>query len=413
MSAPAPRTAEPALPQWVVTANVAGAVLTLVLLVGRVVINHWHNYGWWSYSAGEWLINYGAGFLRRGAGQVFLDVPAPSAIVALEVWLLVEWTVISVLLALLVHRVMTRTGTAWALGAWVVPSWFIISTLQLAWKPIGITNVQFPTRKEQYFLMVILIAVTWWQSRVSWPSVVAISALLVVGVLFHEGFAPPTTVALLVVGWWATRNSPARSWLARGAVLVLPALVVAAAVVSHPGTAADRLPVWDAVDSTTRDWYLRGDLPPLTDDIPGAIAYLGTTASDGWRQVDALFINVGAWRWWLLNAVIALGAVVLVILACDRSPGAVRRILVPLLLVAIALLPLFLIAIDWGRWVAFLANLVLVLGLAGVLRARDPVPLVPRPGTVTLVVAGLVFAALYGLPEIGDVSWGAFLRWPG
>lgn len=401
-----PVTAASAVPVWAVRLNVVGALLTWVLLVGRLVVNHWHNYGWWSYSAGEWLINYGGGFVRRGAGQLFLDVPGVSGIAALEVWLIVQWTVVVVLMAILVGRVMSRTGSVWAVGAWLLPSWFIVGTLQLLWRPFGITDLQFPTRKEQYYLMVVLVAVVWWQRRVTWPSVGIVAVLLVTGVLFHEGFAPPVTVALLTVGWWATAGTRAARRVGQAALLVIPALVAGAAVLLNPGSAGTRVRVWEAVDPVTRAWYLDGDQPPLTDHIPGAMYYLGTTARDGLHQVQSIFFANSSWMWWVINALVVVGAVSVVVLFCDRSAGSVQRLLVPMGLILLTLLPLFAIAIDWGRWVALLANLSLVVGLAGVLMATGARPVKAGRRSASFFVAVLVVAAVYGLPEIADVSWG-------
>lgn len=394
------------VPRWAIRLNIVGAVATWAIVVGRLLINHWHNYGWWSYSAGEWLINYGGGFVRRGAGQVFLEMPGVPGFVALELWLIAQWTVIAVLLAVLIGRVMTRTGAVWALASWVLPSWLIVGTLQMLWRPFGVTDLQFAMRKEQYYLMVLLIAVIWWQRRVSWMSLVTIAALLAVGVLFHEGFAPPVTVALLAVGWWATAGTAAPRRIGQAAVLAAPAMMAALAVLLHPGSAGTREQVWAAVDPGTRDWYLNGDQPPLTEGIPGAMYYLGTTARDGWEQVQSIFIDSWTWPWWVLNALVVLAAVSTVVLYSDRAAGSVRRLLVPMGLILVSLVPLFAIAIDWGRWVALLANLTLVVGLAGVLLARQPRAVRATRGSVWLFAVVLVVAALYGLPEVADVSWG-------
>ena len=401
-----PSPAVAAVPVWASRLNLVGALLTWVLLVGRLVVNHWHNYGWWSYSAGEWLINYGGGFVRRGAGQLFLDVPGLSGIAALELWLVAQWTVIVVLLAVVIRRVMARTGSGWAIGAWLLPSWFIVGTLQLLWRPFGVTDLQFPTRKEQYYLMVVLVAVVWWQRRVSWPSVGVVAALLLLGVLFHEGFAPPVTVALLTVGWWATAGARPGRRVGQAVLLVLPAFVAGVAVLLNPGSAGTRVRVWDAVDPATRAWYLDGDQPPLTEGIPGAMYYLGTTARDGLHQVQSIFLANSSWVWWVINAVVVLVAVSVVVLFCDRSAGSLRRLLVPMGLILLTLLPLFAIAIDWGRWVALLANLSLVVGLAGVLMAANTRPMTADRRSVSAFVVVLLVAAVYGLPEIADVSWG-------
>lgn len=400
-------------PRWATVANVAAAVTAFVILVAWTATGPQRNVGGWSYSAGEWLINYGSGFVRRGfAGELLLRLPAPSDLIALEVWLIGMWAAILVLFAVLVRRCMVGTGSPWVLALWLLPSWFIAGPLQMVWRGVGPSFDQFPMRKEQWYLLVVVVAaVLWSRGRpAGWRSATLVSGLLLVGALTHEGLLIPSCAAVALLGWRATTGVRARLL---GALLVFaPAAVGFVAVVLNPGTASDRMPIWLAVDETTRRWYVADATPPMSDGVPGAMSFIGVDAREGLRSVADIYFSDGLWVWWLATAVVMIGAPVLIMAMSDRSRSGLRALAVTTAVMVVGAVPLFVVAFDWGRWVAFLVNLIIVVSLARIASAVDPEPVAVGRWSIVLVLVAVLVPLAVGLPELGDIRPPPFAAQP-
>lgn len=392
--------------------NAAAAVLAFGLVLGRLLVNHDPNQGWWGYSAGEWLINYGNGFVRRGlGGEIVRSLPTASDLVALELWVGLLSAVVLVLFAVLVQRGMRTTGKAWGLALWLLPSWFLVGPLQSLWHPFWVTSTQFAMRKEQYYLAVVLIAAVWWTGRpprsaVGWAvSSGVLGVLLLGGVLMHEGLALPAVAALALLGWRASASASPGARATSGVLLLAPAAIGAVSVLLNPGVRADRVPVWQAVDQVTRDWYLSAtnrDYAPVFDGVPAAISFLGSDSGRGADVARTIFVENGLWVWWLVTAAAVLGAALVVLILSDRSRSAMRNLTVTVLAVGIASLPLFVIAYDWGRWMVFATNLIVITGLATIVTDPAPRPARAHVVTVTVLVVVLMLAVLVGVQEVGD-----------
>lgn len=94
---------------WLV-ANVALAAIAFALFLGRLVINHSNNLGDWGYSAGEWLINYQGGFVRRGLlGELLTLFPDGWQLTMTELWVAGVWLGVVAAFALLIGRTIRHT----------------------------------------------------------------------------------------------------------------------------------------------------------------------------------------------------------------------------------------------------------------------------------------------------------------
>lgn len=393
-------------------ANVVAAGVALALVVGRLIVNHDPNQGWWGYSAGEWLINYGNGFVRRGlGGEIVRSLPTSNDLIALEWWVGGLSAVVLLLFAVLVQRSMRATGKAWSLALWLLPSWFIVGPLQSLWQPFWVTSTQFAMRKEQYYLMLVLVAAVWWTGRpprspVGWAvSSAVLGSLLLGGVLLHEGLALPAIAVLVLLGLRASIGSSVGTRVTAGVLLLAPAVAGAVAVLLNPGSRSDRMPVWQAVDQVTRDWYLSAlnpDYAPVSDGVPAAISFLGSDSGDGADVARVIFVENGLWVWWIVTAAAVLGAALVVLVLADRSRAALRHHVVTVAVVGVASLPLFVIAYDWGRWIVFATNLIVIASLATIV--TNPSPRAARVSAPTLLIltAVLLLGLVVGVQEVGD-----------
>lgn len=392
--------------------NVGAAGVGALLVAGRLLVNHNVNRGWWGYSASEWLINYGGGFLRRGlGGEIILRTPAPSDLVALEMWIMVLSITTLVLLAVLIQRSMRSTGTAWVLLVWLLPSGALIGPLQSIWQPFWVKSTQFAMRKEELLLLIVCLAAVWWgadgpRTRQRFLlSAVVMGLFLLLAALIHEGLTIPATASVALLAWRATQTAyRSQRWVAMG-MIVLPAAVGVGLAVTHPGHSADPAAIWSAVDAPTRTWYESGTTPqftPMVADVPLAIANLRDDLSGATRSVIGFYLASGTVVWWAICAVVVLGAAALVLAFADRSKSGTRALAVSALITVGSTTPLFLVGYDWGRWIAMGANLMVIVGLASIARSPEPDSFPLRWGTALIMALALTAAWAIGIQEVGD-----------
>jgi len=151
---------------------------------------------------------------------------------------------------------------------------------------------------------------------------------------------------------------------------------------------------------------------PVYEGIPGAMSYLGSDPERGVVVTRAIIIDNGMWLWWAVTAAAVLGAALVILVLADMSQSAMRRHTVTVLVVGLASLPLFVIAYDWGRWIVFATNLIVITGLATIITDQAPRPARPRLATIAVLAAALVLAVLVGIQEVGDPR-GVLVGWLG
>lgn len=367
---------------WLVANGAAGIVAIVGL--GVVLVRDWTSNRHWSYSAGEWLIGYDAGFTRRGlGGAVLLGLPgdARAAVVPL-VWSL--FATCCALLAVLVARAMAAVGSAWPLIVWLAPGGPLLGVLQGWWQPFGVVGSSFAFRKEFLAYVVMLLAALWLSRRPRnlWLGAAVTSMALLAVALVHEGAA--VWAALAVIAMFAGLG---RRALGPAMVVVFPVVLAAGWLASRPplpGGSAERL--WWAIDPTTRIWL--GGAPP------DAITFMewGPGLIRGITQ--RVLIDSGLWRWWLVTAVLALVTTWAILYVAD--PRARWRPLLLLGVVGLAFATFALIAHDAGRWISVTVMIAVIVSLTW--SAQSPAPHRLRPprwamvATVIMVVASAIAA---------------------
>lgn len=343
-----------------------------------------------SYPATEWLINYQGGFLRRGL---------PGSLLFMLMSVL---QISPVLLTLLLST-----------GLFLVFCWYLFSSLRgLAprWLLLTAPLLGYPVYVDYILgrkdvLLVLLLALSlrlvvrsgdhWWC-----PFVVAM--IMSVAVLSHESMAfvgLPALIAMILLKtltdfrglWIFTVLKECRRWV----WLVVPIIAIGISL-QRKGTLAQGQQIIDS---------LRFSLPP-------ASRYLGETGAIGWigRPVelyvseahDALGrLHFGVPTWIYLIAIASSGIVLTASVFVWRNDDAGVFFLLACLFQLAAIMPLFYLAKDHGRWVSFslLSAFVITIESTSSMRTFCFSRLL-RP------VASFLHAVPRPLPPIGLAFWG-------
>lgn len=322
------------------------------------------------YLAGDWLINYGGGFARRGLfGQLLLDL-APQGEAVLWILFAVQVSALACITAFAV-AFLHRERFAWPAILLVIGP---AALGFLAWDP----RASF--RKESLVLVVaVLLALARRPDRSS-RSVTALTTLAVgvfgLGVFSWEAsaLALPMLLYLLLGDGAHRRQRRQRRWIALG-LTALAAVGLALSVLAHGSGAV-------AAD-VCREIRANGlDGPELCG---GAVDALSWTLHR--NIVDV--VN-GYPRYLVYWPLIALGLLPVLLTRWARREW--RWVLV----IALPIAVLWVIAIDYGRW-AYLLTMGMAICVMGS-RPDDaewPGGWSARPVTAPI---GIAYVTLWGLP---------------
>lgn len=318
------------------------------------------------FQSADWLISYAGGFVRRGLfGQLYLLAAPPGAP---GLWLLFA------------VQVLAYAVVGWWLWLFLVARRFTWESIAVACGPAVLAFAAWDLpggfRKEQ-LLFVALVLWAWARRSLSrrrrWVMLLAGSAVWVLAVFSWEAAA-----LLVPAAWWLLCPQPGSDDAAalrrlRWAVVAASVAAVALAV-GFPGGPDHRRAVCAAV-------RLKGlQTPGLCD---GAIAALGWPASRGPSMVAESFPLYLAFVPFLILAVLP------VVRAWPRKG---RRWLTVLILGA---LPLFVVAVDYGRWIHVLVTVAVICLTAG---SPNPEGSPPADSTWTPYLT-LAYALGWGLPH--------------
>lgn len=325
-----------------------GFVLLIALwLVVLGLFNLRHPSDW---AMGDWLINYSAGFVRRGLlGEVALAFRR-LGLPLLWTVLLVQWSLYGGVLAA-TWLLAARTRWNW----WKTALFFSPATLAFV-----LQDPPFAFRKEILFFAVLAAVLCWNRS-----GRLAGTALLTMGcavcVLAHEGLIVffPYLFAGLYLRWSALR---------RAALAFLPPLLISAVLFTvasrFPGNAGVAREICSSIGGTLTT--------PPSGICGGAIDYLAHDAAYAHEQVARVVLSRGLWPLLslFLLPVIPVVAGWLQIRRADRRAA---QVLFACAVIASALsVSLFYYGTDWTRWIYIhLFSLMLLMLYAG---QHMPVP---------------------------------------
>ena len=300
------------------------------------------------WSVGEWLINYHGGFIRRGL---------PGEVIH---WLATVWHVSpitsAVAVSLVSYGMLAVLVFLHGMGLLFMPT--MLSAVALGAFPLG----GYLIRKDAFLLVLFAIAVTITASasRSGSPmrtltGFLATNVLAVVAILSHESFAFFGLPGLVLIA--ATTGGRLRP--ARGLLWILPAIAAMVAVLTSTGSPSHAA----AIHASWQ--HLPEPLPPgrLADPRgpQGAIWFLKHTPREAAGAARIVLEKVDRQIFWepVMWFLTALAALCFVRERpyrphASHADGDNQRtgLWLAIALEGLAIAPLFLIAYDWGRWIA-------------------------------------------------------------
>lgn len=312
------------------------SLATLLLLLAFAMTLHnlqRQQMGFDDFALTDWLIGYNGEFVRRGLGGELL-------------WRLEQLTGLSMpravlLLTGVVYALLTVTAIrlAWRADGW--PQWLLLVSPATAFFPAFEPGAA--ARKE--VLLLLIPALMLWRRAGRLPSrfeLIVLTVCLSLILLIHEGlffFLP-----LLGVFFWVFWGCPAQPWRLMAwpaAFLGLLMIAIMALNQLYPPN----------VSALCQQLIARGHaVPHCAEPLMTAVSWLDISVSQVWALLD------GRLDWSRLLSVMAGFLLCLLPLIALRWR---RDTAVAALLATALTLPLFVVAIDWGRWLHVISVLLL------------------------------------------------------
>jgi hypothetical protein len=313
-------------------------ILLLIGAIGRQLLSA-PSWGHDSYQITEWLINYAGGFVRRGLpGTVIGMVSGATGIQANHL------------------VIITSLACYLVLGAWLlrrVTATFPV-VLVLSCVVMGIPAYQDSiVRKDSLGLLFLLGCLCVEHSRLPrFTVMVILNVLAGAAILCHETFVFYALAGLILLNRGNPESPGALAALRRGLCL-LPAGICFLLTVIHHGTPEHAvavndswIPLWKTIDPGN----------PAIGTPDASIEALGWTTGQG-LSLSLYMLGSGFYQplaWAMVFAI----SFMLVVLFTDRDsdregrPAMATRIRVTALLLQqlVFISPLFLLGVDYGRW---------------------------------------------------------------
>ncbi len=368
------------------------ACLTVPITIFRAL----HPNGW---TPGDWLVNYEGGFVRRGLpGELILQAAHGIHLSPILLGSLVPLLFYSLLYLAIWQLYRLSSGDLPTFAALVSPATLAFPILD----PTG------AFRKELIFLLALAWLLLWLaRGRVSDGRLIAyLTVVGPVAILSHEGLLP---YLVYLVGALAVALRNPRRVLRVAALPLLATAGTLLAVLHHRGSAAEERIICRSL----------GPTPPVV--CSGSIAYLanGTDVarSDVLRNVHA-YHYLFFYPLLALLAALPLAAMAYKLSRDRRLRPDLRVIAVTTLLAFLASLPLFLYAMDWGRWIYIHVISVFLLLLFVEIRAYLTAPVAISAGVKEvaypswILVALLLYATCWNIPHYGNYPKKGYLNVP-
>lgn len=314
------------------------------------------HFGGWQIT--EWLINYQAGFVRRGLmGEVIYGLGSGQDLLPILYRLTLIFFLIYCALFLAIYF-LSKIRQPWVLTlAILIPGGLF---------QMGFT-MQFFTRKEILFLILFsFLCLSYLRSlrdgeaqKKCWIYVVYVCAILggLTLTLIHEGYlfmSYPLTVLLL---WICRRENPQICYLSTLFYLYclsIPCLFIFCAINHGDVTIAQQM--WQSL--SLGDRLILSPSAPYT--VFGLMAAIGWGITENLLTIYGVFAT-GGWKYWLLF--IIGNALTLALMLCKITAKGQRSYAKYVLLIIFATIisaGMFVVAADWGRWISFISNSVII-----------------------------------------------------
>lgn len=329
------------------------------------------------WTTGDWLLSYRAGFVRRGlTGSITYGLTDWTGInalyVAVATQLLVFGALVAVVLFILSRLEMTVPVAILALSPAFVLMEFYILKLAGSKELIG-------------FLCVALVGLTAFLGR-KWPLWVG-TGLFAASGFAHEinAFLAPDLLALLLILSLTGVVPRAHAMIAAGVVVVAAAAAILTSMIYNGNG------MGDAICQVMLSY---GGKPEFCGH-QGPIFWLERDMAYGMQFTWDANVVSGVWPWFILGFVLSMAPFLLFRVKGDENGQRTRRVLLAAFAGIVTFAPLFVIASDWGRWIAMhtfcLTILTYVCLRLGIVEERHK----------NLSPVFLVFSLVWAMPDYG------------
>ena len=322
-----------------------------VLLVGTYTIWQPDRLGYGGNHYAGWLVNYAGGFVRRGlAGEMIHRFAGGRPAIAIT-----NWIVFSIFAAF--------AFGLWALLAATTRRRSITALVLLAPGSIFAMaggNDYYYQKEVLFHLCLVLsgllvltigVAAAGRTKTMLFCGLAGFNVLVFCAIPFtHEGFIFLSAPAHLLLLYFAGRHAglDVRKLIITLAVLSIAIFLFLAL---FKGSAETAVAIWRSLDTVDRHL-----INPASPEIPvGQISAIGMTLGRALRDALAIVITGYAW-FWLAPMAVVVGCAVLVgrigLAEHDLDPSALWWYLDLYLAVFLLSLPIYLLAVDWGRWIS-------------------------------------------------------------
>lgn len=342
--------------------TLARSLLILVLLAAFLLQtrSQWRliQVGVQPFLIGDWLISYAGGFVRRGLFGSILTAVTDDMSVALALLFAMQT---------MMYLVMFGIAARWVIALPGPRDWAVVF-LSPAFLLFGLGDFLGTHRKEIIALSALFILAEWvrtdCRSRFALPIVLLLFSL---AVFSHEAnallLAP---FVILLKQAYDEQTLSRRAAVGGAAALALTSLTGVVTAIAAPGTTTQRTAICDDLLARGFDEALCG----------GSIAYIGQGGREALLSTAAALPNSG------LFAILALFALApFALTPWARSHRAL------LFTASAPILPLFLLGIDWGRWIVIAATVSTTLVIVGSSREGSRPDRIPLPWMAVFILA--------------------------
>jgi hypothetical protein len=360
--------------------------MMVCLLLCATVSQLWAALSWGhdSFQMTEWLINYSGGFVRRGlSGTILQEFSQITGIQANHLAIAVSLVSYLGLAYWLIRRASPT-----------IPAIFILSCVA-----IGFPAYQDGIVRKDCFGLLVLIFCSSMAAgrRAPWVRVLGINAAACVALLIHETWAFYSIPALILLTRPSDEPVTAGNALAR-AMSLIPAMACLGFTVVYHGTPdvakaihQSWMPLWRSIGSTAH----------IPDTPCAAIDGIGWTSQQGMHLSLHLF-QTGWYQpvAWLI--VILISFFLCVWFSgrdCNRDDdrtGGKAGMAALLVFQFASISPLFILGVDWGRWLFFWLVSSIILRTLGY---RSPRWLEKCVGRIMVAMKAEVFFSRFRAPD--------------
>ncbi len=318
------------------------AILTC-LLVWTIITQVQSAFSWGhtSYQMTDWLTNYAGGFVRRGLPGAVIGML--SDLTGLPANHLAIWFSLICYLLLIGWFLKSSTRT--------FPAILILSCIVMGFPAYQDTII----RKDCLGLLLLLGCIKATDARVPRPTaMVLVNVIAAVAILCHEAFVFYALPALVVFSRVDARSTTLRD-LFRRSLALLPAVAVFLLTARYHGTP-------ELATAVHESWLpLWRDIEPAAREMaPGAsIRALGWSSGEGlylsWFMLTSGFYQPAAWTLVFMVSLLLVVRFTARDEEADATSRTATRVRITALLAAqlVFISPLFLLGVDWGRWLFF------------------------------------------------------------